>query len=228
MWRIGSLGRWAVTGLVALSLAGCGATAGGGAGRVVVYGSGPDPVLAQQAAAFNRTVFEGAAIGAAAGAVIGALASRNSGQGALVGGVVGGLIGLAAGAAVGNTQQQFASVEDRLDARIDNARSQIGILSSIVRTTDRIIAERRRELAVVRSRAPGGGSSIARRIAADRGEVEGALSNAVRQRNALIQQIQSDGGHPNLPGVIAAYDGQIGRLAANANVLQGLEREALR
>jgi hypothetical protein len=227
MSRFGSLGRWAVTGLVALSLAGCGATAGGGAGRVAVYGAGPDPVLAQQAAAFNRTVFEGAAIGAAAGAVIGALASRNRGQGALVGGVVGGLIGLAAGAAVGNTQQQFASVEDRLDARIDNARSQIGILSSIVRTTDRIIAERRRELAITRSRAPGRGS-VAGRIAADRAEVEGALSSAVRQRNALIQQIQSDGGHPSLPGVIAAYDGQMGRLAANARTLQSLEREAFR
>jgi hypothetical protein len=219
----------AVAGVVAMSLAmslaGCAAT--GGAGRVVVYDAGPDPVLAQQAAAFNRTVVEGAAIGAATGALIGALASRNRGQGALVGGAVGVLVGLAAGAAVAGQQRQFASREDRLDASIDNARRQVGQLAAIVRTTDRIVAERRRELGALRSRAPGGGA-LASRVGADLRETNATLNQAVENRNAIARQIQADGGHPDAFAILNGYDNQIGRLANNSRALQAIQREAFR
>jgi hypothetical protein len=225
MSRLASLGRLMTVGLLALSLAGCAAT--GGAGRVVVYDAGPDPVLAQQSAAFNRTVVEGAAIGAAAGALIGALATRNRGQGALVGGIVGAVIGVAAGAAVAGEQQRFAAREDQLDALIGNARAQVGQLASIVRTTDRIIAERRRELSVSRSRGPGGGA-IASRLGGDLHETNAVLNRAVQNRNALARNIQEYGGHPEAFAILNGYDNQINRLADNARRMEAIQREATR
>lgn len=111
--------------------------------------------LKEQAADYNRTVFEGILVGAVGGAALGAGVgavaagdNRTAGAltGALIGAVGGAVLGATGGLYYANLKQQYADQEQRLDAIIVDLRAENEKLGGIVDTVHTIVAENRAKL----------------------------------------------------------------------------------
>lgn len=118
-------------------------------------GAGDRPLTAseqrmrEQAATYNQTIFEGAltgcAIGGLGGLLAGASKGKNKGRNILVdsaiGCAVGGVIGGGVGAYVADKQEKYASKEQQLDAMISDVRDENQRLSSLIASTQQVIAD---------------------------------------------------------------------------------------
>lgn len=111
--------------------------------------------LKEQAADYNRTVFEGILVGAVSGAALGAgtgalVAGDNRAAGALTGALIGAVGGAVLGATGGfyyaNLKQQYAGQEQRLDAILVDLRAENEKMGGIVATVRTIVAENRASL----------------------------------------------------------------------------------
>jgi hypothetical protein len=111
--------------------------------------------LKDQAADYNRTVFEGMLVGAVGGAALGAgvgavAVSDNRTAGALTGALIGAVGGAVLGATGGyyyaNLKQQYADQEQRLDALLVDLRAENQKMEGIVATVRAIVGENRAKL----------------------------------------------------------------------------------
>ncbi|MFA5119849.1 YMGG-like glycine zipper-containing protein [Zavarzinia sp.] len=203
----------------ALGLAGC---ASGGRYGGDPYGGGyydqsltpAQSALRSQTDRFNETVGTGAVAGALLGALIGAAADpHHAGRGAAIGAVAGGLVGGASGYYIASQNEQYASREQALDARIQAAQNEAQSYRQIAQSSARVAAENRQRIAELEQQYRRG--QISAKDFAARTEVmnedlqrmDEALSNA----NDVRQKMGQD----------AAYAGPQGRSMlgqANADI----------
>ncbi len=194
MRGIGKLGRRLAVALAALSLVAACAEGGpgglslGGQPEITEADLTPAQIrMRERASAFNRTIWEGVAVGAAGGALAGALFSDDRLQGALIGALIGGAVGGAAGAYVAKKQEEYADREEALDAMTADVQQKNLEAQDLIESMREVVAEDnlklvalneqyqqklisdaeyRRELAVVKS---------------DREQIDQAIDNAEEQ-----------------------------------------------
>lgn len=113
--------------------------------------SGRTSPIQAQADDFKLTVVEGAVVGAVVGGLAGALLSGGDARRIVQGAAIGGGIGAIGGYAIAGQKQQYAQQEDALNAVIADSRQRNEKLARILTTTDKVIAQRRQELAVLKA-----------------------------------------------------------------------------
>jgi hypothetical protein len=142
--------------------------------------------LRRQSRAFQRTVWEGAAIGAGAGALWGVLAGDDT-KGILTKTAIGGAVGGLAGAYIASKQKAFASEEDQLDSMIADVRQSNRDAEALIASLREVIAEDRERLAAVERRYRAGQATEAdlaatrKRVAVNRSIAQDAAKGAREQ-----------------------------------------------
>lgn len=100
--------------------------------------------MREQAATFNQTIAEGAALGCVAGMLIGVLASGRGGgergRGIALGCAAGAAVGGAAGYYVADKQEEYASTEERLEAMTTDVRADNQRLADLIDASRQVIA----------------------------------------------------------------------------------------
>lgn len=175
--------------------------------------------LRDQTDRFNETVATGAVAGAMLGALLGALTdSKNPGRGAVIGAAAGGVIGGASGYYIATENEQYASREQALEARIQAAQNEAASYRQIAASSSKVAAENRRKLAMLEQQYRNG--QISAREYKGRTEamyedvrlMDEALSNAGEVR----QKIAQDSGYADSYGrsSLGQSNADIGRSAA--------------
>ncbi len=172
--------------VAALALGGC-ATGQGLSGR-------SSPIQAQ-ADDFKLTVVEGAAVGAIVGGLAGAVLSGGDYRRIAQGAVIGGGIGAVGGFMIAGQKQDYASKEDALDAVVSDSRQRNDKLTRILATTDKVVAQRRQELASLKSatadakRARDIKQALLADLEADKAALEQALEHAKKHGEQMSANI---------------------------------------
>lgn len=100
--------------------------------------------MREQAATFNQTVVEGAALGCVAGMLLGALVSGRGdghrGQGMALGCAAGAAVGGATGYYIADKQEEYASTEERLEAMTTDVRADNQRLADLIDASRQVIA----------------------------------------------------------------------------------------
>lgn len=106
--------------------------------------------MREQAATFNQTIAEGAALGCVAGLVLGALVSSRGdgqrGQGMAIGCTAGAAVGGATGYYVADKQEQYASTEERLAAMTTDLRADNQRLADLIDASHQVLVADRATL----------------------------------------------------------------------------------
>lgn len=195
---VGRHGRAATAVLltIAMMLAGC----AGGPGTTASINAGGDGgrrgSLRAELDDFRQTVAEGAIAGAILGGIIGAVAGRGDPRRIIAGAAAGGIAGAGVGYMIAGQKQQFATREEALDAIIADGRQRTARLDNLNRSADRLLQQRRAELARINASTANAHSKAAerRRIAAelqgDRSEVEEALAISRKNTEIMLANVQ--------------------------------------
>lgn len=186
--------------VAALGLGGCATGGGGGYGYDEPL-SPAQAALRQQTDRFNDTVATGAVAGALLGALVGALSdSKNRGRGALIGAAAGGALGGASGYYIASQNEQYASREQALDARIQAASNEANSYRQIAASSARVAADNRRKIALLEQQYRAGQISAKdyRNRTASMQEdlrlMDEALSNADEVRQKMAEDSSHVGG----------------------------------
>lgn len=163
-----------------------------------------DSTIRQATSDYQRTVSEGAFFGALGGCAVGALVGAVGGKagnalrGCLIGGGVGLLGGLATGIGVAEQKKRQIKTEDQLSGAIAEARKHNASLRQLVATVERLVRQRRAEVAALPS---GSGRQTAimqlkAELAEDSPDVSAAIHTMEDERNKLKNAIASFQGTP--------------------------------
>ncbi|WP_293324134.1 glycine zipper domain-containing protein [Parvibaculum sp.] len=141
--------RFFVMAVAAVFLVGCQTT---GSGSYLGASDEPDMspaerTMHERSEAFNRTIWEGAAMGAVGGAIMGILIGRDA-KSAAIGAAAGALAGGLAGNYLANKQQQYAHKEQQLDAMIADVHTKNVQAKQMVSALEDVVAEDRKRLAL--------------------------------------------------------------------------------
>lgn len=183
--------------VTALGLGGC--ATGGGGGYGYDYDQPLTPAqaaLRQQTDRFNDTVATGAVAGALLGALVGALAdSDNRGRGALIGAAAGGALGGASGYYIASQNEQYASREQALDARIQAASNEANSYRQIAASSARVAADNRQKIALLEQQYRAGQISAKdyRNRTASMQEDLRLMDEALSNAGEVRQKIAEDG-----------------------------------
>lgn len=120
------------------------------ASNQMATGSVSSPIAAQ-AEDFKVTVAQGAIAGAVLGGVVGALTGNGDSNRIWQGALIGGAAGAAGGYAIAGQKQAYASKEDALNAVAADCETRNQKLTSLLTTTDRVIAQRKTELTMLKA-----------------------------------------------------------------------------
>lgn len=120
--------------------------------------------LRRQSRAFERTVWEGSAVGVSAGALLGAYAAHGI-KGVIATASAGGAAGGVAGAYLANKQKAFALAEDQLDSMIADVRRSNREMEALIASINVVIADDRRRIAAVEERHRSGQATEAELVA---------------------------------------------------------------
>lgn len=187
--------------------------------------------LREQADDFNRTVAEGVVAGAALGALLGALASGGRpGRGAAIGAVAGSVAGGFYGNYVGQQKQRFANEHARLDAMVADVESDNLRLEAYIRTTDRVIADNKKQLKELNAQVAEGKISEARaqadlqRIRKNQEAIQAAIDRLKTNRKEYINAaLDTQRTNPNVD--VTPLDREIASLEENIRRLEAQYRE---
>lgn len=142
--------------------------------------------LRERSAAFNKTIWQGAATGAVAGALFG-LVTGNDQKDILKGALIGGAAGALAGSYIASKQRQYANREDQLNSMIADVQQKNREAVVLIASMEEVIAEDRRRIASLRQQQRRGEISEARlqqalkSARADRAKIAEATENAQEQ-----------------------------------------------
>ena len=141
--------QFLVVAVTAVFLVGC-QTTGGGSYLGAADDTDMTPAereMHNRSEAFNRTIWEGVAMGALGGAIIGGLIGRDW-QGAAIGAGIGALAGGVAGNYLASKQRQYASKEQQLNAMIADVHTKNLQAKQMVTALEDVVAEDRKKLAL--------------------------------------------------------------------------------
>lgn len=156
-------------------------------------GSVSSPIAAQ-AEDFKVTVAQGAIAGAVLGGVVGALTGNGDSKQILQGALIGGAAGAAGGYVIAGQKQAYASKEDALNAVAADCETRNQKLTSILATTDQVIAQRKAELASLKTASLdtqaklNGQNALLAKLEADKA----ALAQAITSAQAHGQEIDTN------------------------------------
>jgi uncharacterized protein YcfJ len=142
--------------------------------------------LKQSASRFNETVATGAVAGAVLGAFLGALAAgpNNRQQGAMFGAAAGTAIGAGSGYYIATRNEQYASREQTMNARLTAAQREVDSFRDLAQSSRQVAEENTRKLSALGQRFD------ARQISADEYRRQAAAS---RQMSDLMTKTIAEG-----------------------------------
>jgi hypothetical protein len=142
--------------------------------------------LNQSASRFNETVATGAVVGAVLGAFLGALVAgpNNRQEGAMFGAAAGTALGAGSGYYIATRNEQYASREQAMNARITAAQREVDSFRDLAQSSRQVTEENMRKLSALRQRFD------ARQISADEYRRQAASS---RQMSDLMTKAISEG-----------------------------------
>ncbi len=179
MFRLGRPRRLVTIIAVSLALTGC----------VTAQDAQLSPAeqrLNQSASRFDETVATGAVVGAVLGAFLGALAAgpNNRQEGAMFGAAAGTAIGAGSGYYIATRNEQYASREQAMSARITAAQREVDSFRDLAQSSRQVAEENTRKLTALRQRFD------ARQISADDYRRQAASS---RQMSDLMTKSIAEG-----------------------------------